>query len=81
MLTVPFRVSDDIPPVLRTLLDLFYSDAILIRGVSDETIGNEIRYIIRFFRYLKHPDSCDEWFNLISPGSIARFLAKYHSET
>jgi integrase len=80
MLSVPFRVPADMPQALRSLLDHFYSDALLVRGVSDETVADEVRYIARFFRYLGWPEGCDELFNLISPESIARFLARYHGE-
>jgi integrase/recombinase XerD len=80
MLSIPFHMPADISTALRLLLDQFYSDALLIRGVADETVVDEVRYIVRFFRYLGWPDGCDELFNLISPRSIACFLAKYSCE-
>ncbi len=76
----PFRMPDDIPPSLRTLIELFCSDALRVRCVVDKTAHAQIRYLLRFFRHLGLPDSCEKLFRAISPGSIGAFLAKYAEE-
>jgi integrase/recombinase XerD len=76
----PFRMPDDIPPSLRTLIELFCSDALRVRCVVDQTAHAQIRYLLRFFRHLGLPDSCEKLFRAISPGSIGAFLAKYAEE-
>ncbi len=73
----PFRMPDDIPPSLCTLIELFCSDALRVRCVAEETVNAEILYLIRFFRHFGLPDSSDELVRVVSPGSISAFLTEY----
>jgi len=73
----PFRLPDDIPPSLRTLIELFCSDALRVRCVAEETVNAEILYLIRFFRHFGLPDSIDKLVCMVSPGSISTFLVEY----
>lgn len=75
-----FRVPDDIPSSLRTLIELFCSDALRIRCVAVETINAEILYLIRFLRHFGLPETCEELIRLVSPGAISAFLVKYAQE-
>jgi len=71
------RVPGDIPPSLRTLIELFCSDALRVRCVAEETVNAEILYLIRFFRHFGLPDSSEELVRVISPSSISAFLVEY----
>ena len=72
-----FRLPDDIPSSLRTLIELFCSDALRVRCVADETVNAEILYLIRFFRHFGLPYSSEELVRVISPSSISAFLVEY----
>ena len=74
MHSVSVRIPNDIPPSLHSLIDLFYSDALRVRCVADETVNAEIIYIARFCRHFGLPDSCEELFLTVSPNSISAFL-------
>ena len=80
MHSVSVRIPVDIPPALHSLIEVFYWDALRVRGVAEETVNAEIIYIARFFRHVGLPDSCEELFLCVSPNSISAFLAKYAAE-
>jgi integrase/recombinase XerD len=71
------RIPGDMPPSLRTLIELFCSDALRVRCVAEETVNEEILYLIRFFRYFGLPDSSEGLVRAVSPGSISAFLVEY----
>jgi len=73
----PFRIPDDIPPSLCTLIELFCSDALRVRCVAEETVNAEILYLIRFFRHFGLPDSPEGLVCAVSPESVSGFLAEY----
>lgn len=80
MPSAPVRIPSDIPPSLASLIDLFCSDALRVRCVVDQTAYTQIRYLLRFFRHLGLPDSCEELAGMVSPESISAFLAEYAEE-
>ena len=80
MPSAPFRMPDDIPTSLRTLIELFCSDALRVRCVAEETVNAEILYLIRFLRHFGLPDSCEELGRVVSPASIGAFLVEYTAE-
>ena len=78
----PFRIPDDIPPSLCTLIELFCSDALRVRCVAEETVNAEILYLIRFFRHFGLPDSPEGLVCAVSPSAppvrTARLVGPFH---
>lgn len=72
-----FRLPEEIPPSLRTLIEQFASDMLRVRGVASETAHIEVLYLIRFFRYFDFPDSVAELARVVSAESIRGFLHEY----
>ncbi len=72
-----FQIPGDIPASLKCLLELFIDDAIRLRHVAVDTINMELLYICRFLRFLKVQTSAEEWFRIVTPDLISRFLAQY----
>ena len=77
MYSETFCIPDDLSSSLRILAEQFCSDALLVRGVSQGTISNDICYLCRFFRYFGSPLSSDKLFQTLSPRSTSDFLQDY----
>ena len=80
MYSASFRIPDDILPSLHSLIELFCSDALRIRGVTQQTVRSNICYLCRFFRHFDSPDSSSKFIQAVSPEAIGAFLAEYAEE-
>jgi len=72
-----FRLPEEVPPSLCTLIEQFASNMLRVRGVASETAHIEVLYLIRFFRHFDFPDSVAELARVVSAKSIREFLHKY----
>ena len=77
MHSLPSRIPDDIPPSLHPLIEQFCSDAFRVRGITPQTIRDNLCYLCRFFRYFGSLDSSSKLIHAISPESIGSFLRDY----
>ncbi|RKX38016.1 MAG: hypothetical protein DRP64_16460 [Verrucomicrobia bacterium] len=77
MHSLPFRIPDDIPPSLHPLIEQFCSDALRVRGVTQQTVRADICYLCRFFRHFGGPHSSSKLIQAVSSESIGNFLRDY----